>query len=259
MATSCQILSREAKCIPKSILTHSLTGSHSEPEVRHSVMLKSLGRFIQTLIRRPYVGIGLVLFVLPLTASFAPNDAKEEMAKLWREEHGIWSTCGGALVLLWGAFRAWDEQRQIARESSLESLRTEIAELRLQLAQQKRRYLTADQRAALVTELRESGEPIHVIVVYHHMDEEAEAYAAQFSAALMPARVAGTPIPVDDISVNFEGVAIGTNGSRLPHGAQRLSGALAAAKIARRIEPLTGVRASIATPDYFDLAIGKNK
>ena len=80
MGTSCQILSREAKCIPKSILTHSLTGSHSEPEVRHSVMLKSLGRFIQTLIRRPYVWIGLVLFVLPLTASFAPNDAKEEMA-----------------------------------------------------------------------------------------------------------------------------------------------------------------------------------
>jgi hypothetical protein len=119
-------------------------------------MLKSLGRFIQTLIRRPYVGIGLVLFVLPLTASFAPNDAKEEMAKLWRAEHGIWLTCGGALVLLWAAFRAWDEQRQIARESSLESLRTEIAELRLQLAQQKRRYLTADQRAALVTELRES-------------------------------------------------------------------------------------------------------
>jgi len=31
-----------------------------------------------------------------------------------------------------------------------------------------------------------------VIVVYHHMDEEAEAYAEQFSATLMPARLRHT-------------------------------------------------------------------
>jgi len=91
-----------------------------------------------------------------------------------------------------------------------------------------------------------------------HLDDEAEGYAAQFSATLIPARLAGAPIPLDDIPANLEGVAVRTNGS-VPRAAQRLLDALATAKIAHRIEPLTGVRASIAPPDYFDLAIGKKK
>jgi hypothetical protein len=221
-------------------------------------MLKSLGGFVGTLIRRPYVWIGFVLFVLPLTASFAPNEAKEEMAKLWRPERGIWLTFAGALVLLWAAFRAWNEQWQLSRESSSVSLRTEIADLRLPLAQQKRRYPSSAQRVALVAELRDSGEPIHIIVVYHHLDDEAEGYAVQFSATLIPARLAGAPIPLDYIPADLEGVAEERMAQfHAPHSGSL--DALATAKIAHRIEPLTGVRARIATPNYFDLAIGKSK
>jgi hypothetical protein len=88
----------------------------SEPmEVRHSVMLKGLGGFVGTLIRRPYVWIGFVLFVLPLTASFAPNEAKQEMAKLWRMERGIWLTFAGAVVLLWAAISSTGDERDQVR------------------------------------------------------------------------------------------------------------------------------------------------
>jgi hypothetical protein len=135
-------------------------------------------------------------------------------------------------------------------------LRDEIAKLRLQLAQQEGRQLTSEQRAALVAALKESDEPIHINIVYKHLDAEAESYAAQFSAVLLPLRLAGQPFPVSDIPDGLDGVVIRVNGGLVPHFAQRLSGALTKAKINHRIEPLTEERAALVPPDYCDLAIG---
>jgi hypothetical protein len=199
------------------------------------------------------------MFVLPVAASFV-SKAKQGMAELWRLEDNICSVFAGAFLLLWAAFRAWNEQQQLARESSPDSMRHEIAELKLQLAQQKRRYLTSDQRAVLVAALKESGEPIRVNVVYYHLNDEAEGYARQFSAALLPVRFAGDPLPTDDIPADLQGVVLRIKDPHsIPPGAQRLSNALTKAGIAHRFAALTGLRAVLAPPDYFDLAIGRMK
>ena len=94
-------------------------------------------------------------------------------------------------------------------------------------------------------------------MVYDHLDYEAETYAAQFSAVLKPGRFASDPIPLDDIPADIEGVVIRTNGTSVSHLAHRFSTALTDAKIAHQIQPLTGVRATLAPAQYFDLAIGR--
>jgi hypothetical protein len=90
-----------------------------------------------------------------------------EMAKGWLLENDIWLTFVGALLLLWAAFREWDELRELAvkllREAwaspggdgqtespslSPDALRDEIAKLRLQLAEQEGRQLTSEQSGA---------------------------------------------------------------------------------------------------------------
>jgi threonine/homoserine/homoserine lactone efflux protein len=81
------------------------------------------------------------------------------MAKLWCPEDNVWLTFAGGLLLLWAAFRAWDSQRQLAQKSSPDSLRHELAELKLQLAQQKRRRLTSDQRSHSSTRSRILANP----------------------------------------------------------------------------------------------------
>jgi hypothetical protein len=220
-------------------------------------MLKSLGRFVIAVARSPYAWVGLILLVAPLAAYYLPAPKEQGIGNFWIPEERIWPTFAGALLMLWAAFRAWEERSQPASGSSVDSLRTEIADLRRQLDAQKRRYLTSDQRTALVQALRESGEPIHITVVYDHLDYDAEAYAAQFSAVLKPARFAGDPIPLDDIPANLEGVVIRTNGTSVSTLAQRFSGALTKAKIAHQIQPLTGVRAHLAPSDYFDLVIAR--
>ena len=237
-------------------------------------MVQSLGRFLDSLMRRAYCWIGTVLLVLPIAAHFASNGMKRELAKLWRPEDHVWLMFAGALLLLWAAFRVWDEQRELTvellrvwaspggegqPESPSLSPGDETAELKLQLAQQKGRYLTSDQRAQLVAALKEADEPIRINVVYHHLDAEAESYAKQFSAVLLTERFAGALIPFDDLPDDLDGVVIRVNGGLLPHLAQRLSDALSKAKIDHRIEPLTGERAVLAPPDYFDLAIGEMK
>ena len=198
-----------------------------------------------------------------------------ETAKVWSLKNNIWLTFAGALLLLWAAFRVWDELRELAvrllREVwaspgmdgqpespslSADPSRDEIAKLRLQLAQQDGRQLTYEQRATLVAALQESDQPIHVNIVYNHLDAEAESYAAQFSAVLLPLRFAGVPLPFSDIPDGLVGVVIRLNSEPVPSPAQRFSDALTRAKINHRIEPLTGERAVLAPPDYFDVAIG---
>jgi len=109
----------------------------------------------------------------------------------------------------------------------------------------------------LIQSLRDSDEPVYITVVYDHLDYEAETYAAQFSAVLKPGRFASDPIPLDDIPADIEGVVIRTNGTSVSHLAHRFSTALTDAKIAHQIQPLTGVRATLAPAQYFDLAIGR--
>jgi hypothetical protein len=222
-------------------------------------MLKSLSRFAGALMRRPYAWAGFVVFVLPIEEYFVSDEAKREIAKLWRPEVDVWLTFAGGLLLLWAAFRAWDTQRQLGHKSSPDSSRHELAELKLQLAQQKRRHLTADQRSALVEALKDSGEPLRINVVYHHLNDEAEEYARQFSAALLPERFAGGATP-DDIPADLEGVVLRVKDLHaIPPGARRLSNALTKAGIDHQLAPLTGVRAALAPSDYFDLAIGRMK
>ncbi len=57
-----------------------------------------------------------VLLVLPIAAHFASNGMKRELAKLWRPEDHVWLMFAGALLLLWAAFRVWDEQRELTVE-----------------------------------------------------------------------------------------------------------------------------------------------
>jgi hypothetical protein len=194
-----------------------------------------------------------VLLVLSVVAYLVFNQVEKEMAKTWCPQDHIWLMFAGALLLLWAAFRAWDG----LAHTSAHSLREEIADLKLQLARQKRRYLTSDQRAAFVEALRDSGEPICINVVYHHLDAEAESYAAQFSAVLVPERLGCAPIPLDDIPADLEGVVVRVNNRSVPHLVQRLSGALTKARIDHRIEPLTGKRVLLVPRDYFDLTIGR--
>jgi hypothetical protein len=222
-------------------------------------MLKSLSRFAAALMRRPYAWIGFVVFVLPLVEYFVADQAKREVAKLWRPEDDVWLTFAGGLLLLWAAFRAWDTQRQLGYNSSPDSLRHELAELKLQIAQQKRRHLSSDQRSALVEALKDSGEPFRINMTYHNLDDEAEEYARQFSAALLPERFAGGATP-DHIPADVEGVVIRVkNLHAIPPGAQRLSNALTKAGVDHQLASLTGVRAALAPSDYFDLAIGRIK
>jgi hypothetical protein len=224
-----------------------------------SSMLKSLSRFAGALMWRPYAWVGFVAFVLSLAEYFVSDRSKREMAKWWRPENDVWLTFAGGLLLLWAAFRAWDSQRQLAQRLSPDSLRHELAELKLQLAEQKRRRLTSDQRSALVEALKESGEPLRINVVYHHLNDEAEEYARQFSAALLPERFAGGATP-DDIPADLEGVVLRVKDLHaIPPGAQRLSNALTKAGVGHQLASLTGVRSALAPSDYFDLAIGRMK
>jgi hypothetical protein len=222
-------------------------------------MLKSLNRFAGALMRRPYAWVGFVVFVLPIAEYFVSNQTKREMAKLWRPEDDVRLTFAGGLLLLWAAFRAWDTQQQLGHKSSPDSLRNELAELKLQLAQQKRRRLTSDQRSALIEALKDSGEPFRVNMIYHHLDDEAEEYARQFSAALLPERLAGGATP-DDVPADLEGVVVRVKDLQaIPRGAQRLSNALTKAGVDHQLASLTGVRAALAPSDYFDLAVGRMK
>jgi hypothetical protein len=216
-------------------------------------MLKSLSRFAGALMRQPSAWFGFAISVLPVAEYVMSNLANEDMSKIWPPEYDVWLTFPGGLLLLWAAFRAWD------REPSADSLRQEVAELKLQLAQQKRRYLTSDQRSALLAALKASDGPIRFNVVYDHLNDEAEEYARQFSAALLPERFAGGAIPSDDIPPNVKGVVLRVNHHDIPAAAQRLSRALTKAGIDHDVAHLTGVRASLVPHDYFDLAIGPMK
>jgi hypothetical protein len=200
---------------------------------------------LRALMRRASFWVASILLVLPIVAYFAPSRINWQMAKLWPPENHIWLMFAGALLVAWAAFRVWDEQREL------------IAELRLQLARREGRHLTSEQRVALVTALKESDEPIRINIVYNHLDAEAEAYAAEFSAVLLPLRFAGAPIPVSDIPDGLGSVVIRVNSESVPPLAQRLSNALTGAKIDHRTERLTGERALLAPSNYFDLAIGR--
>jgi hypothetical protein len=105
---------------------------------------------------------------------------------------------------------------------------------------------------ALVSALNESDERIHI--VYKHLDVEAEAYAAQFSALLVLLRFAGSFVRVSDITSGLEGVVVRVNSEPIPPPALRLLNGLTNAKIDHRVVRLTGDRALLSPPDYFDLA-----
>jgi hypothetical protein len=199
-------------------------------------MVRNFLRFLGVLIRGSSFWIASVLFTIPIVAYFALPRINSQMAGLGPPDNLIWWVFAGAILLLWAAFRVWDDQW-------------------LQLARQRGRHLTSEQRMALVTALKESDEPIRVNIVYNHLDAEAEAYAAEFSAVLLPLRFAGAPIPVSE---DPEGVVIRVNSESVPPFAERLSNALTRAQIDHRIERLTGERALLES-DYFDLAIGQMK
>jgi hypothetical protein len=269
-ALICEFMTESVKSFPSLVTglveqgAPSHTPNYSDPAPKllkgpSSSMLKSLNRFAGALMRRPYAWVGFVVFVLPIAEYFVSNQAKREMAKLWRPEDDVWLTFAGGLLLLWAAFRAWDTQQQLGHKSSPDSLRNELAELKLQLAQQKRRRLTSDQRSALIEALKDSGEPFRVNMIYHHLDDEAEEYARQFSAALLPERLAGGATP-DDVPADLEGVVVRVKDLQaIPRGAQRLSNALTKAGVDHQLASLTGVRAALAPSDYFDLAVGRMK
>jgi len=96
----------------------------------------------------PFAWVGLIILVAPVSAYFLDNPQEHEIENFWRPVNHIWPTFAGVLLILWATFQAWDEQTQPASPASLDSLRAEIAELRLQLDARKRRYLTSNQRAA---------------------------------------------------------------------------------------------------------------
>jgi hypothetical protein len=89
-------------------------------------MVRSFWRFLEALSRRAYFWIGAVLFVFPIVAHFVPLGMMSEMAKVWSPENDIWLTFVGALLLLWTAFRVWQEQVQL----SVKLLRALWADLR---------------------------------------------------------------------------------------------------------------------------------
>jgi hypothetical protein len=158
--------------------------------------------------------------------------------------------------LLRAAWACTDEDGQPEPEPSSFLLLShdEIAELR-----QQGRHLTSEQRVAFVTALSAYDEPIHIDIVYNHLDAEAEAYAAQFSALLVPLGFAGSFVPVSDIGSGLEGLVVRVNSESIPTLALRLLNALIKAKIDHRIERLTGDRALLSPDDYFDLAVGQMK
>jgi hypothetical protein len=238
-------------------------------------MVRSFYRYLVILLRCASFRLGGVVFILPIVAYFVPSGMMSDAAKMWSLQNDILFSSVGALMLLWTTFRVWDELWKAAatlrralsansrngeassRSLTPDALLDEIADLRLHIAQQRGRRLTSEQRAALVAALEESDEPIRVNIVYNHLDAETEAYAAQFSAVLLPLRFVGQPIPVSDIPTGLAGVVIRTTGGLVPHLAQRLSSALSRASIDHRIEPLTGERAVLAASDYFELTIGE--
>jgi hypothetical protein len=205
-------------------------------------MLSNLGRFAAALMRRRSAWLGFVMLVLPPAERLV-------YAKMLPAEDDVWLSIAGALLLLWAAFRAWEEQ------PSANSLENDPPPV-----QPKRRSLTSDQRVALLGALKNSGEPFRIILVYHHLNHETEEYANQFSAALSPERFAGDAIPTDDLPADLEGVVVRVQRfSTMPVGAQRLVDALTAAGIDHRGALVTGQRAALAPSDYFDLAIGRMK
>ena len=237
-------------------------------------MMHRLGRFLNDLIGRAYFWIGSLLLIVPIAAYFPSRGIKRDLPGLWRTEDYIWPMFAGALLLLWAAFLEWNQQRAL----SLKLLRAEwarserVGEPELELPsfpllsldeiaelRHRGRHLASEQRVALVTALSESVEPIHVDIVYYYLDAEAEAYAAQFAALLVPLRFAGSFVPVSDFSGGLEGVVVRVNSESIPPPALRLLNALTSAKIDHRMERLTGGRALLSPPDYFDLAIGRMK
>ena len=135
-------------------------------------MARSVRRFLEALLRRTSFWVGSVLFIFPTVAQFVPRTIMSDTVKVGSLENDIWLSFAGAFLLLWAAFREWDELRELAvkllREAwaspggdgqpespslSPDALRDEIAKLRLQLTQQEGRQLTSEQRAALVAAL----------------------------------------------------------------------------------------------------------
>src|SRR6266436_5948611 len=77
-------------------------------------MARSVRRFLEALLRRTSFWVGSALFVFPIVEYFVPHRIMSEMAKVWLLENDIWLTFVGALLLLWAAFREWDELRELA-------------------------------------------------------------------------------------------------------------------------------------------------
>src|SRR5438128_12142831 len=76
-------------------------------------MARSVRRFLEALLRRASFWVGSALFVFPIVEYFVPHRIMSEMAKAWSPDN-IWLTFVGALLLLWAAFRVWDELRELA-------------------------------------------------------------------------------------------------------------------------------------------------
>lgn len=102
-------------------------------------MLSNLGRFAAALMRRRSAWLGFVMFVLPPAERLV-------YPKMLPAEDDVWLSIAGALLLLWAAFRAWEEQPSAI---SLENDPPPV--------QPKRRSLNSDQRVALLGALKNSG------------------------------------------------------------------------------------------------------
>ncbi len=114
-------------------------------------------QFVAAVMKHAYAVIGLVLTIWPLFIAYVPASAVSAIGRLLSPQH---YSALGVCLLFFAAFRAWDEQRDIAEKASPEEVRRELGALRAEAEERKRLEwprLTVLQKTELVKRLRKIG------------------------------------------------------------------------------------------------------